>query len=66
MTWKIGEWRKAKASSTPGGACVEVAPLKTGVGIRDSVHPERGHHTVSPLAFRNFLQLAKDGQFDLK
>jgi hypothetical protein len=33
-------WRKASRSSGNGGACVEVAGLSGGVGIRDSKNPE--------------------------
>ncbi|MES9539937.1 MULTISPECIES: DUF397 domain-containing protein [unclassified Actinomadura] len=58
-------WRK---SSFSGGAtdeaCVEVAGLIDGVGIRDSKDPDGGRLIVSGDAFGSLLQRIKEGALD--
>ncbi|GAA4344151.1 DUF397 domain-containing protein [Actinomadura luteofluorescens] len=58
-------WRK---SSHSGGAtdeaCVELAALPEGVGVRDSKDPEGGRLTVSGVAFGSLLRRIKDGALD--
>ncbi|MEU8122421.1 DUF397 domain-containing protein [Spirillospora sp. NPDC049024] len=58
-------WRK---SSFSGGAtdeaCVEVAELLDGVGIRDSKDPDGGRLIVSGDAFGSLLQRIKEGALD--
>lgn len=50
------EWRK---SSHSGGvndqACVELARLAEGIGIRDSKNPAGGHLSLSPARFAALL-----------
>ncbi|GGV04400.1 hypothetical protein GCM10010182_23410 [Actinomadura cremea] len=49
-------WRKSRHSGTQGGsACVEVASLVEGVGVRDSKAPGAGHLTLEREAFRALL-----------
>lgn len=59
------EWRK---SSWSGGvndqACVEVARLPGGVGVRDSKNPGAGHLVVTRDAFTDLLARVKRGDAD--
>ncbi|MFG2002876.1 DUF397 domain-containing protein [Spirillospora sp. NPDC048911] len=59
-------WRK---SSRSGGAsdeaCVEVAQLAEGVGVRDSKDPEGGHLKLESRSFGALVELAKRGELDL-
>ncbi|MFD0692036.1 DUF397 domain-containing protein [Actinomadura fibrosa] len=48
-------WRKSQRSGSQGDACVEVAALGDGIGVRDSKDPEGGHLTLDRSAFRAFL-----------
>jgi len=56
----IIEWRK---SSHSGGvndqACVELARLAEGIGIRDSKNPAGGHLSLSPARFAALLSRAR-------
>jgi hypothetical protein len=63
----IVSWRKARASGSNGGGCVEVGTITTGrvAGIRDSKSPERGHITVTPEVFGAFLVDVKAGRREL-
>lgn len=58
-------WRK---SSHSGGAtdeaCVELAALPEGVGVRDSKDPEGGRLAVSGDAFGALLRRIKEGALD--
>ncbi|MFI0367453.1 DUF397 domain-containing protein [Actinomadura sp. 1N219] len=54
------QWRKSRRSDSQGDACVEVAPLPSGVGVRDSKNPDGGHLILSPDAFRELLVKAVD------
>ncbi|TDD77940.1 DUF397 domain-containing protein [Actinomadura darangshiensis] len=44
-------WRKSSRSSGNGGACVEVAGLFEGIGVRDSRDPDGPKLVVSRDAF---------------
>jgi hypothetical protein len=59
------QWRK---SSHSGGvndeACVEVARLSGGIGVRDSKHPDAGHLALTPTEFAGLLAQAKRGGLD--
>ncbi|MFC6882201.1 MULTISPECIES: DUF397 domain-containing protein [Actinomadura] len=59
----IVEWRK---SSYSGGvddkACVELARLASGCGVRDSQDPEGGHLALSVAQLGVLLERVKDGQ----
>lgn len=48
-------WRKTRHSDGQGGACVEVASVPGGTGVRDSKNPGAGHLTISQDAFHTLL-----------
>ncbi|WP_084550218.1 DUF397 domain-containing protein [Actinomadura rifamycini] len=48
-------WRKSRQSGSQGDACVEVAALPDGVGVRDSKDPGGGYLVLGRVAFRNLL-----------
>ncbi|GAA0569433.1 DUF397 domain-containing protein [Actinomadura livida] len=48
-------WRKSRRSNDQGGACVELAALSEGVGVRDSRDPDGPKLHLAPAAFRAFL-----------
>ena len=59
------DWRKSSRSGAINDeACVEVAELFDGVGIRDSKDPEGGRLIVSGDAFGSLLQRIKEGALD--
>ncbi|MFA1550789.1 DUF397 domain-containing protein [Actinomadura chokoriensis] len=58
-------WRKSSHSGPEQGDCVEVADLSSGVGIRDSKHPDHGHLTLTPKAFAALLACAKRDELNL-
>ncbi|TDD68856.1 DUF397 domain-containing protein [Actinomadura darangshiensis] len=49
------KWRKSERSGDQGDACVELAHVPNGVGVRDSKNPAAGHLTLTPHAFRTLL-----------
>jgi hypothetical protein len=61
----IIEWRK---SSRSGGvnddACVEVARLSGGIGVRDSKDPGAGHLALTRTEFVGLLTQVKRGDLD--
>jgi hypothetical protein len=52
-------WRKSSRSSGNGGACVEVAGLSEGVGVRDSKDPDGPKLVVSRDAFAALMATLK-------
>ncbi|WP_341770363.1 DUF397 domain-containing protein [Actinomadura bangladeshensis] len=48
-------WRKSRRSNDQEGACVEVAALLTGVGVRDSKDPDGPKLLLTPTTFRALL-----------
>jgi hypothetical protein len=48
-------WRKSRHSDDKGGACVELAALTTGVGVRDSQDPDGPKLLLTPTTFRTLL-----------
>ncbi|MEV4000842.1 DUF397 domain-containing protein [Actinomadura sp. NPDC049753] len=48
-------WRKASRSNDQGGACIELAALAEGVGVRDSKDPDGPRLLLAPAAFRTLL-----------
>lgn len=61
----IPAWRTSTYSGENGN-CVQVAPLDTAVGVRDSKNPNAGHLTFPPDAFAAFLDTVKSGRLDLR
>lgn len=56
------DFRTATASGGSSGGCVAVAVNLPGVvAIRDSVHPERGHHETTPADFTAFQDALLNG-----
>ena len=60
-------WRKARASGSNGGGCVEVGSASDGraAGIRDTTARERGMLTVTAATFGDLLASVKRGDLDL-
>ncbi|WP_433472787.1 DUF397 domain-containing protein [Spirillospora sp. CA-142024] len=55
-------WRKSSRSgSATDEACVELAALPEGVGVRDSKDPEGGRLVVDRAQLGSLLQTIKDG-----
>ena len=62
MDLSHAEWRKARRSSSNGGACVEVARnLPLIVAIRDSKDPGGPKLVTTPAAWRAFTASVKAG-----
>lgn len=55
-------WRKASRSNDQGGACVELAALTEGVGVRDSRDPDGPRLLLAPATFRALLSNLKQQQ----
>jgi uncharacterized protein DUF397 len=55
-------WRKSSRSGSNGGACVEVAQMPNGIGVRDSKNPHAGHLSVTTEAFGNLLAGIRSGK----
>ncbi|MFE5331888.1 DUF397 domain-containing protein [Embleya sp. NPDC056575] len=51
-------WRKSSHSSGDN-SCVEVAPLPTSMGMRDTKARRRGHLEISPAAWTELLGILK-------
>ncbi|MET7301435.1 DUF397 domain-containing protein [Embleya sp. NPDC005575] len=49
-------WRKSTYSGQSDQECVEVAPLDSAVGARDSKDIARGHLAISPVAWAALMQ----------
>lgn len=57
-------WRKSSYSGD-GNNCVEVAALPAHVGVRDSKDPDARPIAVSSTGWRDLVDSAKAGEFDL-
>ena len=57
------DWRTSSFSADNGGSCVEVAPLPTGVAVRDTKDRVRTPHLHSAAAWRTFLDGVRAGEF---
>jgi len=59
-------WKKSSRSNGNGGNnCVEVANLDTAVAVRDSKNPSGAALIFSSATWTEFLNSAKDGEFDI-
>jgi hypothetical protein len=58
------EWRTSSFSANNGASCVEVAPLREAVAVRDTKDRRRTPHVHSSVAWRAFLTGVRDGEFD--
>lgn len=58
-------WRRSSRSSSQATDpnCVEVAALASGIGIRDSKHPERESLVVDTAHFGALVQAIKTGKY---
>ncbi|MCD0448863.1 DUF397 domain-containing protein [Actinocorallia sp. API 0066] len=52
-------WRKSTHSGAQGGNCVEVAPLPSAIGVRDSKNPHHNHQTLTPKTFHTLIHALK-------
>lgn len=57
-------WRKAARSTDNGGACVEVAGLRTFIAVRDSKDPHGPHLAYSRDTWTAFARRVKSGELD--
>lgn len=58
------QWRKARRSQGGGNACVEVAPVKGVIAVRDSKDPDGGHLAFGKQEWSAFFAQVKDGKLD--
>jgi hypothetical protein len=58
------DWRTSTFSADNGNSCVEVAPLRDGVAVRDTKDRRRTPHMHSSAAWRAFLTGVRTGEFD--
>jgi hypothetical protein len=57
-------WRTSSYSNGAGGMCVEVAPLGSGMLVRDSKNPSAAVLAFSAAEWDAFLAGARGGEFD--
>jgi hypothetical protein len=58
-------WRKSSRSDgVEDHACVELARLASGIGVRDSKHPTAGNLALTRTQFAGLLAQAKHGDLD--
>ncbi|WP_433462473.1 DUF397 domain-containing protein [Spirillospora sp. CA-128828] len=58
-------WRKSSHSGAINDeACVEVAGLRTGIGIRDSKDPDGDRLAVSGEGFSELVRRIREGSLD--
>ncbi len=53
------QWRKATYSSSNGGNCIEVAPVRRTVAVRDSKDPDGPRLAFGPQAWKAFMAEVK-------
>jgi Domain of unknown function (DUF397) len=64
VQWDHLGWRTSTFSGENGGSCVEVAPTRTGVAVRDTKDRSRTPHLHSAVAWRSFVTAVRNGEFD--
>lgn len=57
-------WRKASYSGANGGTCVEVAPMRAAVAVRDSKNPDGPRLAFTSAEWKAFTRRIKAGRFD--
>lgn len=62
MTSTTPVWRKSSRSGGNHGACVEVAVIADGIGIRDSKNPDTPYLNFSGNAFAALLRTMQQGR----
>lgn len=60
MTGNQLRWRKSSYSAKT--ACVEIAPMPNGTGIRDSTNIDGGELHTTGSAWRSFLEAVRTGR----
>lgn len=53
------DWRKSSYSGNVNQSCVEVAPLRAGIGVRDTKDRGLGHLRVPAGQWRAFISSVK-------
>ncbi|MFI6686633.1 DUF397 domain-containing protein [Streptomyces sp. NPDC050485] len=59
-----GAWFKSSYSGAEGNSCIEIAPLTSGIGIRDSKDKEGPALVVSAETWAAFVSPMRSGQFE--
>jgi hypothetical protein len=57
-------WHTSSYSADNGGSCVEVAPTRTGVAVRDTKDRSSARDLHSATSWRDFLNAVRNGEFD--
>ena len=60
---EVPRWRKSTRSTS--GACVEVAPQRESILMRDSKDPDGPRLTFDRESFAAFIAGVRNGEFDL-
>ncbi|MFC9970092.1 DUF397 domain-containing protein [Spirillospora sp. NPDC127200] len=60
----VTKWRKSSYSDQGGGTCVELAALRTAIGLRDSKNPGQGHIVLPRESLAAVLRDIKAGRYE--
>ncbi|MCT9093494.1 DUF397 domain-containing protein [Streptomyces sp. ASQP_92] len=60
-----GAWFKSSYSGAEGNSCIEIAPLNSGVGIRDSKDKEGPALVVSHTTWAAFVRPVRSGHLGI-
>jgi hypothetical protein len=63
MDTRGAHWFKSSYSGGSGTECVEVADLRTAVGVRDSKRPQGPHIAVQHCAWDGFIASVRRREF---
>jgi hypothetical protein len=64
MKYDRAVWRKSSYSNGDGGACVEVAAIDDGVGVRDSKNPAGPALSCTATSWSAFTTAVRADEFD--